>query len=59
MVKSCSKCLVSFDCCNEKPGCWCEELYLDIETLKQLKGTFDNCLCPKCLKEYAQKESGN
>jgi hypothetical protein len=52
MVKKCSKCYNSFDCCNEKEGCWCENVFLDLETLKDLKNTFDNCLCAECLKVY-------
>jgi hypothetical protein len=53
MIKSCSKCKSEFECCNEQRGCWCEELYLDTETLKKLKDEFDNCLCKACLAEYA------
>ncbi len=54
--KKCSKCHASFECGNEKPGCWCEDLLLDMQTLKELKLKYDNCLCPNCLKEYSLKE---
>ena len=52
MQKNCSKCGSAFDCCNEIPGCWCENLQLDQQTLDALKNNFDNCLCPACLKTY-------
>jgi hypothetical protein len=52
-IKICSKCKTSFECCNEKMGCWCEDLSIDIKTLNELKKTYDNCLCPKCLTEYS------
>jgi hypothetical protein len=55
-LKKCSKCEADFECCNEKEGCWCEDVFLDLETLVQLKKTFDNCLCSNCLKEYSPKE---
>ncbi|MBL0327896.1 MAG: cysteine-rich CWC family protein [Bacteroidetes bacterium] len=51
-VKKCSKCQSIFECGNNSSGCWCEEVFIGLETLKALKATYDNCLCPKCLKEY-------
>jgi len=52
-IKSCSKCTIAFECSNEKEGCWCEEVYLDLNTLKTLKKEYANCLCPACLKAYS------
>lgn len=52
--KQCSKCQVSFECTNEKEGCWCETVFVDIHTLNHLKQTYNNCLCPVCLKEFAK-----
>jgi hypothetical protein len=57
-LKKCSKCSASFECCNEQPGCWCETVFLDLPTLKQLKQEFDNCLCPQCLKPYSIEKAG-
>jgi len=54
-IKKCSKCGSEFTCGNEKPGCWCEDLFLDIATLNELKEKYDNCLCPICLEEYSNK----
>lgn len=59
MTKNCSKCDAAFECCNEKEGCWCESLYIDLGTLNSLKKTYDNCLCPNCLKEYSLRELKN
>lgn len=55
-TKSCSKCNVSFECCNEKEGCWCENVWLDIPTLNHLKQEYSNCLCYNCLKQYSKEE---
>ncbi|MDF2437762.1 MAG: hypothetical protein K0Q95_2138 [Bacteroidota bacterium] len=52
-VKACSKCKRDFECCNENPGCWCEQIKLSLDTLQELKKDFDNCLCPDCLQDYS------
>jgi hypothetical protein len=57
--KKCSKCEASFECGSDKMGCWCEDLFIDLETLNKLKSEFNNCLCPKCLKEYSLKDIKN
>ncbi|HEY0029735.1 MAG TPA: cysteine-rich CWC family protein [Bacteroidia bacterium] len=66
MIKQCSKCKAPFECsvlrsssekdCKEEPGCWCDELYINLETLAMLKKEFDNCLCKSCLEAYATAE---
>ncbi len=53
--KKCSKCNSVFECGHEKPGCWCENLFLDLNTLKELKDNYDNCLCPACLKSFSER----
>lgn len=55
-VKKCSKCGNDFNCQNETMGCWCEDLFIDIEALKKLKSEYDNCLCKECLKSYEIKQ---
>ena len=52
MTKKCSKCEMPFNCQNESRGCWCENLQLSSQQLAHLKENYDNCLCPKCLKEF-------
>ena len=58
-TKKCSKCETAFECCNEQRGCWCESLTIAPETLKKLENTYDNCLCPNCLKDYSLKPIKN
>ena len=52
--KACSKCNTPFECGHEKSGCWCEQYTLSKETLKKLEKEFENCLCPDCLKTFAE-----
>ena len=49
---------MAFNCCNEVPGCWCENVQLDQKALDALKNEFDNCLCPTCLKAYEKTIAG-
>ena len=49
---------MAFNCCNEVPGCWCENVQLDQKALDALKNDFDNCLCPTCLKAYEKTIAG-
>ncbi len=55
-TKYCSKCKQPFGCSNDVRGCWCEGLTLSMETLKELKDNFDNCLCPACLAAFETKQ---
>ncbi len=50
--KNCSRCNDLFECSCETAGCWCESLYIDLDTLNELKEDYDNCLCPSCLEKY-------
>ena len=56
-IKICSKCKEEFECTNEKRGCWCESLYIDLETLNKLCIEYTNCLCLICLKGYANSNN--
>jgi hypothetical protein len=53
-VKICSRCKKDFECCMESRGCWCEDLTLSSASLQQLREQYDNCLCPECLKLFAE-----
>lgn len=55
-LKKCSKCQKPFECCNETPGCWCEDVFIDMKTLEELKAKYDNCLCKECLKGYEREK---
>ena len=48
--KRCSKCGAEFDC-GGLFGCWCRDVKLDRATLAALKERYDDCLCPRCLKQ--------
>jgi len=52
MTKKCSKCETAFNCKNDARGCWCENLQIPIQSLAYLHENYENCLCPKCLKEF-------
>jgi len=52
MIKKCSKCETTFNCKNDARGCWCENINLSTQVLAHLKENYDNCLCPRCLKEF-------
>jgi hypothetical protein len=58
-VKKCSKCESEFVCTNEQRGCWCENLYLGTESLKQLSADYADCLCPVCLSAFTDPEPKN
>jgi hypothetical protein len=51
-TKSCSKCGESFECKADTGGCWCDAITISVENLEKLKQSFNDCLCPDCLKEY-------
>lgn len=54
MLKTCPKCKQSFDCCaNDILTCHCFSVTIDAETLIGLKDEYDDCLCAKCLKDFA------
>ena len=52
-MKKCSKCNTEFECGSKIGKCWCMDLKVEVEVLNRLKEEFTDCLCPKCLKEYA------
>ena len=56
MQKKCSRCETPFNCQNESRGCWCEHLQLTTEVLAHLDKNYENCLCPKCLKEFEKQD---
>ena len=51
--KICSYCGEPFECASPQGGCWCESIALDRETLAVLRERYTDCLCPRCLKEFA------
>ena len=52
MEKICSKCGSGFGCQMDLGGCWCENVALTGKALEELKQSYENCLCPVCLKNF-------
>src|SRR6476646_230612 len=50
-TKNCPRCKERFECRSD--GCWCAQVRLSAAMLKWLDRTFDDCLCPACLSQYA------
>jgi iron complex transport system permease protein len=57
-VKQCSRCGAEFGCAQGEPGCWCESVVLSRETLAEIRELADDCLCPACLRGFAEREDG-
>jgi cobalamin transport system permease protein len=55
-VKGCSRCGKEFGCAQGEPGCWCESVVLDRETLAEIRELADDCLCPDCLTSFAKRD---
>jgi len=55
--EKCSKCKVEFTCKSLEGNCWCNNYQLSSKQLTFLKENFDNCLCEKCLVQFAQTPS--
>src|SRR5258708_39132278 len=55
-VKQCSRCGKEFGCGQGEPGCWCEPVVLDRETLAEIRELAGDCLCPACLTSFAQRD---
>jgi hypothetical protein len=53
---SCPVCARAFRCGGGAPGCWCEAIALQPETLAELRTLADACLCPGCLGQLAQRD---
>lgn len=54
--KTCPRCKRVFGCAQGEPGCWCESIMLRRETLAEIRGLADDCLCPACLGSFAKRD---
>jgi iron complex transport system permease protein len=52
--KQCPVCGRAFGCRQGEPGCWCESVELNRETLGQIRALADDCLCPSCLGAFPE-----
>jgi len=53
--KICASCGDEFGCGANLGGCWCTEVTISTVDAAHLKVTFNDCLCPKCLVNFARK----
>jgi hypothetical protein len=54
-LKGCAACGESFSCGAPAAGCWCEELRVASEVLRELRARYADCLCRRCLSAAASK----
>ena len=47
-TKFCAKCGKPFGC-GMSGKCWCYEISLSDEALKEIEDQYQGCLCPECL----------
>ena len=48
-LKKCESCGESFGCGAKLEGCWCTQMELSTGSAADLRASFNDCLCPKCL----------
>jgi hypothetical protein len=53
-IKKCPKCGVLFSC--EGDDCWCHDYQILNKNIQLIRSTWNDCLCPSCLKEFAENK---
>lgn len=56
IIKTCPLCEEQFECAQGQPGCWCEAVDLERQTLADIRAVAYGCLCPTCLSGFAASE---
>lgn len=49
----CPRCGKQFHC-SKSAKCWCYEVALPVDALEFIEASYDSCLCPACLLEFAK-----
>jgi hypothetical protein len=57
-ILQCQLCGGSFVCRKSSGGCWCANVRVPAEALKELEASAKDCVCPKCLDKFARKGAG-
>ncbi len=57
-LKNCSACGEEFSC-GAPAGCWCEELQVTRDVLRDLHVRYADCLCRQCLSAAAAHASAS
>ncbi len=52
--KNCPKCGSKFECMGE--DCWCHNYQILNKNIHYIRQTWNDCLCPACLKEFAENK---
>ena len=52
-VKKCPSCGSLFEC-KGTDDCWCESFQIHKKEYYRLMQKYNDCLCPECLKQYAE-----
>ncbi len=53
MEKKCPKCGNLFSC-EADNDCWCESFQIHKKEMLAITENYNDCLCPDCLKNYAE-----
>jgi Cysteine-rich CWC len=56
-ARLCEACERPFVCGASFKGCWCLSVELDAETRKELRASYDSCLCRECLESFSKRHS--
>ncbi|PJZ24087.1 hypothetical protein CH352_00090 [Leptospira hartskeerlii] len=50
--RKCPQCSNILECGAEQGTCWCFDIQLDREVLKNIREMYDDCLCKNCLARF-------
>jgi hypothetical protein len=56
--RDCEACGKPFICGASLTGCWCFGFKLGVETRRQLRERYLDCLCQNCLARFADEKPG-
>ena len=54
---ACEACGEPFACELSATGCWCSDVKLTDATRAEIRAKYKHCLCPSCLRGYADREA--
>ena len=54
---ACEACGEPFACELSASGCWCSDVKLSDATRAEIKAQYTHCLCPSCLRGYAERQA--
>jgi ribosomal protein L34E len=53
--KNCPRCGKEF-VCSASARCWCFEYSLSVEAMDVIQNSYQGCVCPECLSQFASTE---